>query len=133
MFYYDLSRKRWVAIEKIGDYPSERTDHTLVLYEGSIYVYGGYDGKSRFGDLYKCNLKSGKYTWKELKGDGIMPLNRFGHTAIVYEHSMFVFGGWNGHDTMDDIYQYSFRKYYILIRIASNYWYEIKRVKGIRP
>jgi hypothetical protein len=66
-----------------------------------------------------------------------MPLNRFGHTAVVYEHSMFIFGGWNGHDTMDDIYQYSFCKFKLYLRIiyfiASNYWYEIKRVKGARP
>jgi N-acetylneuraminic acid mutarotase len=44
LFYYDLIRKRWDTIELNGDYPSERTDHSLVLYEGSIYIFGGYDG-----------------------------------------------------------------------------------------
>jgi len=38
-------------------------------------------------------------------------LNRFGHAAVVCNNSMFVIGGWNGHDTMDDIYQFSFSKY----------------------
>lgn len=33
-----------------------------------------------------------------------MPLNRFGHTAVVYDNSMYIFGGWNGHDTLDDVY-----------------------------
>ena len=37
---------------------------------------------------------------------------------------MFIIGGWNGHDTMDDIYQYSF---------PSNLWFEIRRLKGVRP
>jgi N-acetylneuraminic acid mutarotase len=37
---------------------------------------------------------------------------------------MFVIGGWNGHDTMDDMYQYSF---------LSNLWFEIRRIKGVRP
>ena len=37
---------------------------------------------------------------------------------------MFVIGGWNGHDTMDDIYQYSF---------PSKLWFEIRRLKGVRP
>jgi N-acetylneuraminic acid mutarotase len=81
-----------------------------VLYEGKIYVFGGYDGKTRFGDLYKCNLKKASFKWKRVVGDGTRPLNRFGHTSVVYEHSMFIFGGWNGHDTLDDIYQYSFGK-----------------------
>ena len=30
-------------------------------------------------------------------------MSRFGHTTAIYEHSMYVFGGWNGTDTMDDI------------------------------
>lgn len=37
---------------------------------------------------------------------------------------MFIFGGWNGHDTMNDIFQYSF---------LSNYWYEIHRTNGSPP
>lgn len=37
---------------------------------------------------------------------------------------MFIFGGWNGHDTMNDIFQYSF---------LSNYWYEIHRPGGSPP
>lgn len=37
---------------------------------------------------------------------------------------MFVIGGWNGHETMDDIYQYSF---------PSQLWFEIRRLKGVRP
>eukprot|EP00347_Sterkiella_histriomuscorum_P009022 403342827 len=104
LFYYDLNRKRWDRqIDMEGEIPSERTDHTACLYDGQLYIFGG---------------------WKKISGDGTLPLNRFGHTAVVYEHSMFIFGGWNGHDTLDDIYQYSF---------ASNFWYELKRAKGPKP
>jgi N-acetylneuraminic acid mutarotase len=108
LFSFDLQRKKWENIELVGESPSERTDHSSVLYDGSLYIFGGYDGKTRFGDMYKCNLKSGTFKWRKIEGDGIPPLNRFGHTACLFEHSMFIFGGWNGHDTMDDIYQYSF-------------------------
>jgi hypothetical protein len=37
---------------------------------------------------------------------------------------MFIFGGWNGHETMDDLFQYSF---------LSNYWYEIRGAVGQSP
>lgn len=30
------------------------------------------------------------------------PRSRFGHTAVVYSHSMYVFGGWDGHDTLQE-------------------------------
>jgi N-acetylneuraminic acid mutarotase len=104
LFYYDLNRKRWESIQLLGEYPSQRKDHSAVLYEGSMYIFGGYDGKTRYEDLYKCSIKSGTFKWRKIIGEGTLPLNRFGHTAVVHEHSMFIFGGWNGHDTMDDIY-----------------------------
>lgn len=88
----------------VGEFPSKRTDHSVVLYEDSLYVYGGFDGNDKFGDLFKCKLRNNKFKWKELKGEGEIPLQRFGHVAVVYEHSMYIFGGWNGNDTMDDIY-----------------------------
>ena len=54
---------------------------------------------------------------------------------------MYIFGGWNGHDTMDDIFQFSFGKlvvdkifYFPLFSIlVSKYWYEIRRVRGKKP
>ena len=32
-----------------------------------------------------------------------IPEARFGHVAAIYRDSMFVFGGWNGKKTLDDI------------------------------
>jgi leucine-zipper-like transcriptional regulator 1 len=44
LFRYDLNRKRWEALPDIGEKPSKRTDHSMVLYGNSLYVFGGYDG-----------------------------------------------------------------------------------------
>ena len=108
LFYFDLDGSKWTNISDNAstpsDVPSPRTDHTVVLFEGSIYVFGGYDGKSRFNDLFKCKLRGVKHKWKRIDAEGTIPLNRFGHAAVVVNNSMFVIGGWNGHDTMDDIY-----------------------------
>ncbi len=128
LFYFDLDGSKWTNIphnaNTASDVPSPRTDHTVVLFEGSIYVFGGYDGKSRFNDLFKCKLRGGKHNWKRIDAEGTVPLNRFGHAAVVVKNSMFVIGGWNGHDTMDDIYQYNF---------ISKLWFDIRRIKGVRP
>lgn len=110
--------------DPLSQVPSPRTDHTAVLYEGSMYVFGGYDGKARYNDLYKFKLRNKKYSWKKIEAEGTVPLNRFGHSSVVCRDFMFVIGGWNGHDTMDDVYQYSF---------LSNLWFEIRRIKGVRP
>jgi hypothetical protein len=37
---------------------------------------------------------------------------------------MYIFGGWNGTDTLDELYTYSY---------ISNFWYEEKLVSGTRP
>ena len=72
LFYFDLDQKMWYDQLKRADLqpgsneerPSPRTDHTVVLFEGSLYVFGGFDGKARYNDLYRCKLRDGKFKWK---------------------------------------------------------------------
>lgn len=60
LFYYDIELLRWVSLEQkqTGQVPSRRTDHSVVLWDGRMFVFGGYDGEKRYGDLYKCCLKN---------------------------------------------------------------------------
>lgn len=64
LFYFDLDRKTWSGIMTTGEQPSPRTDHTVVLYNESMYVFAGYDGRVRYNDLWRCTLKKHKYKWK---------------------------------------------------------------------
>ena len=122
LYRFDTGSGIWTKLFCTGDCPSIRTDHTAVLYENSIYIFGGYDGKIRFNDLRSCKLEN--YEWVALPENGMQPLPRFGHTAVVYNHSMYIFGGWDGHETLEDLYQYSF---------TTNIWYELRRTLGIKP
>ena len=49
---YDLRMKKWIKLELQGTPPSERNDHSVVIYEGCMYLFGGYDGKTRFQDFF---------------------------------------------------------------------------------
>jgi len=122
LYKFDLETCYWSKLFPTGDPPSPRTDHSCVLYENSMYIFAGYDGKNRFNDLRVCNLES--FEWKLVEATGNLPIKRFGHTAVVYNHNMYVFGGWDGHETLDDLYQYSF--------LVGN-WNEIRHVVGTRP
>lgn len=122
LYRFDTTTGIWTKLFCTGDCPSIRTDHTAVIYDNAIYIFGGYDGKTRFNDLKACKLEN--YDWSSLPESGLQPLPRFGHTAVVYNHSMYVFGGWDGHETLDDLYQYSF---------TTNIWYELRRTIGIKP
>jgi N-acetylneuraminic acid mutarotase len=126
--YYDdvhrlnVSLATWQKLLTRGEIPNPRTDHTAVIYTSSMYIFAGYDGKSRFNDLKALDLES--KDWSNIVSSGSPPMARFGHTAVVYNHCMYIFGGWDGHDTLDDLYQFSF---------GPKIWYELRRSQGIRP
>ena len=122
LYRFDTNTNMWTKLFCTGDIPTIRTDHTAVLYNNTIYIFGGYDGKTRFNDLKGCKLEN--YEWKNQCENGLQPLPRFGHTAVVYNDSMYVFGGWDGHETLEDLYQYNF---------TTGFWYELKRTVGNRP
>lgn len=77
LFYFDIDKKLWTTICKTesmeephdpeSQRPSPRTDHTAVHYEGSMYIFGGYDGQARFNDLYKFKLRNKKFQWTKLE------------------------------------------------------------------
>jgi hypothetical protein len=49
------------------------------------------------------------------------PKLRFGHTAIVHQNLMYVFGGWDGNVTLNDLNAFDFQ---------NNVWYLMANVKG---
>jgi hypothetical protein len=81
-----------------------------------MVIFAGYDGSSRYNDIHLYSLGIFNNILiildtnqiSKLMSSGDVPLTRFGHAAVVFEDSMYVFGGWNGHDTLDELYQYSF-------------------------
>lgn len=49
------------------------------------------------------------------------PSFRFGHTAVVHNTLMYVFGGWDGTETLDDLNAFDLEK---------NVWLSFAAVKG---
>lgn len=105
-----------------GNTPAPRADHSLVLFESALYLFGGFDGKTKFSDVHTYSLTSG--TWEEILATGMLPMPRFGHSAVVHGRAMYVFGGWDGHDTLDDLYEFTF---------SSAKWRELMDIEGVKP
>lgn len=129
MYCFDTQTMTWTEISyntESGQIPSKRTDHSLVFYNDFLYVFGGKGKKSGkdeiYKDLYKFNLKT--KVWTEIKGERAILQPSFGHSATMYNDSMYVFGGWDGKVCLDDFYQYSFN---------TNIWYSLKRSSGEKP
>jgi len=109
VFRYSIPNKVWETVRTSGDDPPARTDHSCVVQNNRMLVFGGFDGRVRFQDLQMLDLE--QHRWEQPPEAGAMatppPMGRFGHTAVIYNNSMFIFGGWNGHETLDDLYEFS--------------------------
>jgi len=44
-------------------------------------------------------------TWAQMEAKGDVPAARSAHTAVVEGKSMYIFGGWNGNNCMNDMYE----------------------------
>lgn len=106
LFIFQIGRRLWTKIEK-PNCPGPRTDHTVAICRGNLYVYGGFDGKSQLDDLHEFGISSHKWGEVDMGETENQPLGRSGHSAAVYDTGMYIFGGWNGTETMDDLYEFS--------------------------
>jgi N-acetylneuraminic acid mutarotase len=107
VYKYDIGMSSWSMVSTLGEAPSKRTDHSVVLFGRSMFVFGGFDGHNRFNDLRELTLDRER-RWSNITSRSGHPRSRFGHTAVVYQNSMFVFGGWDGHDTLQELCEYNF-------------------------
>ncbi|ETI47587.1 hypothetical protein L916_07974 [Phytophthora nicotianae] len=109
LYYFNFDEQRWSQMPSVvEDRPEARTDHIMVLHSSSIYIFGGYNGSSRFNDL--CGYDIHAQRWSRLQAVGAVPSRRFGHSGVVHSETnrLIVFGGWDGRDTLNDLYEYSF-------------------------
>lgn len=62
--------------------------------------------------------------WSKIAGyiSGDKPQERFGHSAVVKRNQMYVFGGWNGIETLNDVQVFN---------LDTHTWLTIQDVKGV--
>ncbi|GMS81058.1 hypothetical protein PENTCL1PPCAC_3233, partial [Pristionchus entomophagus] len=77
--------------------PYYRYGHTVVAHGGKAYLWGGRNDESGACDvLHRFNPVSN--CWRSLATKGRVPPARDGHSAVVHEGQMIVFGGFEEHD-----------------------------------
>ena len=108
----DLKNLRWDVIFARGDIPGNREDHTAVIYEGAMVVFGGFlPNGERTNDIYMYFFKENK--WEKVSVLGLdLPKARAGHSAIVFGDSMVIFGGRDEEaNKLNDIWVFNFTSY----------------------
>lgn len=101
----------WSVVESVGITmpPSPRDSHTAVICNDSMYLFGGSTGNAR-NDLYSFSFETSQ--WHEVRpatssGQAVSePCPRFCHSCEVYNGSLYVFGGYDGQQRLNDFWQF---------------------------
>ncbi|KAH3745334.1 Kelch-type beta propeller [Pelomyxa schiedti] len=111
---YNFGSRLWINHDDTanGAPPSPRRLHSAVVHEdpnagASMYIFGGYNGRNAFGDLYRYHFDSN--SWSVVTATGDIPSARYGHSAVAWHDAMYVFGGYaSGSGFRQDTFRFDF-------------------------
>ena len=82
----------WVElVPDTTDSPSSRSGHSLVFFEGCLYLFGGKDEYSASNELWQYHTEA--TVWTKLSYSGRKPPRLYNHSAVLYDRKLFIFGG----------------------------------------
>ena len=74
-----------------------RFGHTSVIYNGYLYIIGGFDGATYLGDILHCPINAdGSVGTCVDQANAIVGNSRFLHTSVAYNGYLYVIGGYDG-------------------------------------
>ena len=85
--------------------PSPRHSHSAIVYNDSMFVFGGYDGSYR-SDFHEFDFVH--CSWRPVLANGRTPRARYRATACVHEDMMILFGGHDGTRHLSDVHTFDF-------------------------
>ena len=93
VFLFNRDTEAWVRQRTRGPHPAAGLHSGGCCISGQhLYIYGGWDGKSRHGVLYELNTNS--WTWRKLfDKDTGGPGKKSGCRMIPYKDHILVIGG----------------------------------------
>lgn len=127
----DLATNQWHEITNLSSRggahlgPSNRRAHSAVIYNDSMYIFGGYeDLRGSSCQLWQFDLNNERWELRNLSStSAIHPEPRHSHSAVVYEHSMLIYGGLSNLKPLSDLWRWSWH---------NKRWYK-ERTRGESP
>ena len=105
--------------------PCPRSLHAAAAVNGSLCVFGGYDGQSRLNDFHAFHFAERR--WSPVlpsASSGPPPSPRDRHVALVHGTAFFVFGGFDGTSRVADFFGFDF---------SSMTWRQVTALSGGPP
>ncbi|XP_037499359.1 kelch domain-containing protein 3 isoform X1 [Rhipicephalus sanguineus] len=93
MAYLDTATSCWVHPRVEGVPPEGRRSHSAFVYNGELYIFGGYNGLllTHFGDMHKYDPESSCWSQVKIQREG--PCARRRQCCCMVGDRLFLFGG----------------------------------------
>eukprot|EP00667_Euglena_gracilis_P005611 EG_transcript_5656 len=116
LYSFSFVSKRWKVVRQANpDFVvMPRRDHTAVVWDDRMFVYGGFNDVNERMDLLQFDFR--KSEWSLVEEREPLPPYRGSHSASLWRHCMVVYGG---------MYENAHRNDLWLLDLTCGQWYEL--------
>ncbi|KAG3033045.1 hypothetical protein PC120_g2174 [Phytophthora cactorum] len=98
---FDTEIPTWVELQPRGDIPGPSSTHSVCVVKDRMYIFGGYDGKYRRGQLFAFEIERVSNeridcVWYKVATQGHGPASRYTHSGASIGPQLIVYGGNTG-------------------------------------
>eukprot|EP00644_Phytophthora_capsici_P000994 jgi/Phyca11/529437/estExt2_fgenesh1_pm.C_PHYCAscaffold_430046 len=98
---FDSEIPTWTELHPRGDNPGPSSTHSVCVIRDRMYIFGGYDGKYRRGQLFAFEIESVanqhiECVWRKVETQGHGPASRYTHSSASIGSQLIVYGGNTG-------------------------------------
>ena len=126
-FYsFDFANEIWTQIicsnifsNQLLSVPTPRDSHISIVYKDSLFIFGGSvncNSSLNYSGGYNCDFYQYKFDeekWYQVEpNDAKIPPPRFCHIGIIYNKSLYIFGGYDGTIRLNDFLRFQFEPDY---------------------
>ncbi|KAI0830112.1 galactose oxidase [Trametes gibbosa] len=93
----------WSRAPVFGQLPARGVrSHTVTLVDNMVWLFGGWDGRTSWQEVFCFNTETMQWTYPKLSGEIPKPCRA--HSATLVDQKIYVFGGGEHADYYNDVY-----------------------------
>ncbi|PFH50368.1 hypothetical protein AMATHDRAFT_61181 [Amanita thiersii Skay4041] len=106
IYCFDVETMQWTHPDTTGEAPPPCRAHTCTLVDRKLVIFGGGLGPTYYDFIYILDTITRRWSKPQLAGgaNAPRPVPRRAHTAVLYLGMIWIFGGGNGMQALNDLW-----------------------------
>ncbi|TFY63562.1 hypothetical protein EVG20_g6259 [Dentipellis fragilis] len=100
---FNTETMQWSRPDTQGEIPPPCRAHTATLVDRKLVIFGGGEGPVYYNSVFVLDLTLRRWARPSLVSEELPPPRR-AHTAVYYQGKIWVFGGGNGMQALNDVW-----------------------------